>query len=151
MRFDFRVDLTELRDRLEAGRESLQDFSPVFEDLEDQAAEEFRQNFEAEGSLRSWDPLAPATVAKKARLGQPARALEATGGLRRSFTDGGPGSIAEIGPEGARFGSSHPLAAVHHQGDPRTNLPARDLLQVSDEFLDQVGDASARHVEDGFS
>lgn len=62
-----------------------------------------------------WRPQSPATVRRHGA----SPILERTGGLRRSYTQEGAGNHRSIiGGSTGRFGSTHPLARLHHRRRP---------------------------------
>jgi phage gpG-like protein len=103
-------------------------FSPVLgliaEDMADKVDEQFD---EGQGN---WAPLAPATVAQKAREGLDPRILHATVSMRRSFADEGhPDHVEHVTDSELLFGSSDPKAPLHQAGTSR--MPARRILDFT--------------------
>jgi phage gpG-like protein len=96
------------------------------------------EQFDSEGARGSggWAPLAPATVAEKARRGLDPRILHATGRLRASLTARGGDAIRESHPDEMRFGTDVPYAAFHQRGTARMprrrgiELPATDRHMI---------------------
>lgn len=91
-----------------------------------------REQFDSQGARASggWAPLAPSTVADKARRGLDPRILHATGKLRASLTEpAGPDAIRESLPNAMRYGTSVPYARFHQQGTGRT--PQRREIELT--------------------
>jgi phage gpG-like protein len=88
------------------------------------------EQFDSQGGRGSggWAPLAPATVAEKARRGLDPRILHATGRLRASLTGRGGDAIRESHPDEMRFGTSVPYARFHQQGTSR--MPRRREIEL---------------------
>jgi phage gpG-like protein len=98
------------------------------------------RNFEQEGGLTGagrWAPLKAGGRWKgrgKNRYFQTdARILQDTGNLRNSFAPFYDNDTAGVGAR-ASYGVDY--AAVHQQGDPGRNLPARPMLPPEDVALD---------------
>lgn len=73
-----------------------EDMRPALRDVSDEIRKATRVRFAAQGA-GDWPPLAPATVRKKAALGQSPKILVATGALRRSLTNKrAKGSIRQV-------------------------------------------------------
>lgn len=98
-----------------AGR--AEDMSPALSDVADVLRKSTRRRFDAQGS-GSWPPLAPATVAAKARAGLDPRVLHATGTLRRSLTrKGDPNQELIVAPRFLVYGSKIEYARHHQLGE----------------------------------
>lgn len=91
------------------------------------------RDYDAGGALRPtgpWAPLAPATVLEKLRLGYSTVPLgPRTGNLRQSFL---PFYDEDSAGVGARASAGVDYAAVHEEGDPERNIPARPMLPPDD-------------------
>jgi len=85
------------------------------------------KNFETEGGLvGGWTPLAPGTVAGRAREGYGAHPiLQKTGKLRRSF-------YANVDKTRAFISASSPYFGFHQSRKPRARLPRRTMLSLID-------------------
>ena len=88
----------------------------------------------------SWSQLKPATIRRKARLGQDPRIERATGLLYESLTRAGhPNQIANVTKTSATFGSDLPYARAQSKGDPKHNLPARPLIKLNQNDHNNIG------------
>lgn len=87
--------------------------------------------FDSEGARASggWAPLAPATVAEKARRGLDRRILHATGALRASLTRHSDDAIRESHPNEMRFGTTVPYAVFHQRG---RGVPQRRSVELTE-------------------
>lgn len=107
-----------------------------------------QRNYDAGGALRPtgpWAPLAPATVVEKLRLGYSTVPLGSRSGhLRLSILPFSDNDSAGVGMR-ASFGVDY--AAVHEEGDPERNIPARPMLppdEVASGYVMRIYD---RHVK----
>jgi phage gpG-like protein len=92
-----------------------------------------REQFDSEGGRASggWKPLAPSTVADKARRDLDPRILHATGRLRDSLTRRtGGDAVRESHPNEMRFGTDVPYARYHQQGTGR--MPRRREIELTE-------------------
>jgi phage gpG-like protein len=76
----------------------------------------------------SWARLKPATLRRKARMGQDPRIEHATGALRNSLTKD---AVIDTTRNSLSFGSNLPYAHAQSAGDPSHNLPARPLIKLT--------------------
>ena len=86
------------------------------------------ENFETEGRLvGGWKPLAPSTVAGRMREGYGGEhpILQKTGALRKSF-------YSTVFNTKAFISASSPYFAFHQSRKPRTRLPRRAMLVLTD-------------------
>ena len=86
------------------------------------------ENFETEGRLvGGWKPLAPSTVAGRMREGYGGEhpILQKTGALRQSF-------YSRVDNRRAFVSASSPYFAFHQSRKPRTRLPRRAMLVLTD-------------------
>ena len=89
------------------------------------------KNFKQQGRPSAWQPLKPATIARRRMGGKGAKILLDTGRLRASatrFHEGAPNTTTKIERQFAVFGSTLEYAATHHFGDPKRNIPARPFM-----------------------
>jgi hypothetical protein len=93
--------------------------------------DEFTANFVGEGGVYGgWAPLAPSTVAEKARLGYGGGTLVRTGALMDSMTRrGAGGNVFNVTPRSLEVGTNIPYAAYHQQGTYK--MPARHIIGLS--------------------
>lgn len=127
--------------RLDAIAERATDLDPVIEGIHQAFMALEKARFDAEGP--GWAPLAPSTVAAKARKGQSDRILVATGAMEASFeTAGAEGHVFDVVPTGdgltVEMGSEYrsptqsgrwkqtALGAFHQAGTIR--MPARPVI-----------------------
>lgn len=91
-----------------------------------------RKQFETSGSYlgQAWAPLAPATLARKARKGQDARPMRATDVLEASLT-GGKGRRGGATRSSARAGTSIWWAAVARAGGRSSNRKRREIVGLT--------------------
>jgi len=91
-------------------------------------------NFETEGSLAGgWAPLAPSTVAGRIREGYGGAhpILQKTGALRRSF-------YSKVDSKRAFISASSPYYGFHQSIRPRTRLPRRPMLLLTDRTKENI-------------
>jgi phage gpG-like protein len=79
-----------------------------------------------------WRDLAPATVARKRRLGLDPRILRATHRLYNSFVSDGADHVEEVGPVSMRWGSRVPYGIYHGSSQPRRVIPYRPPVKLSE-------------------
>lgn len=108
------------------------DMSPAFEAVADEFLRLEHAQFATEGGYASggWRPLAPSTVARKARLRLDPRILHATLRLRRSLTERGPDHVRRIGPSELFVGSRVPYGVYHQHGTHR--MPRRRPVEFTE-------------------
>lgn len=94
-----------------------------------------------------WPPLAEATRAKKAALGQSPRILRVTDALYRSLTTSGAGSSEELHASELRFGTAVFYARFHEYGTRTT--PKRPLAGLSVSERDRVNEVISSWVARG--
>ena len=92
------------------------DVRPALAAIADDFHESERRLFASQGGGR-WAPLAPSTVAAKARAGLDTRILHATGALAASLT-GGPDGVLRITSDSLEAGTSVPHARFHARRRP---------------------------------
>lgn len=94
-----------------------------------------RANFASEGASSgpAWRELAPATRARKARLGLDPRILRATGRLYSALVDEGHAEHVEhAGPHELRWGAAVPYGVYHQSTAPRTKIPYRPPVRLTE-------------------
>lgn len=105
MIFDAYVDTTASTAELQGVAARALDAKPALALIRELLFAGFRSNWESEGSDfgQPWLPLAPGTLARKARQGQPADPLRASGALEAAVK-GGPGRASRVGRNSVRAG-----------------------------------------------
>jgi hypothetical protein len=94
-----------------------------------------------------WRPLAPATIAAKARKNQDPRIMRATGALHRSLTlDRGRGALRRKSKYQMRYGSTVFYAQFHQEGH---GVPKRILVEADAALQRRIVDALERYVVQG--
>ncbi len=132
LRFEFEAHGDKLvsREILDMGDRAL-DARPAFRLIADDFRQFERARFDSRGE-GTWRPLAPSTIAEKARKGQDPRILHATGRLRASLTEReDPDAYERIFPNFMLFGSSVPYA--HYLQTGTRKMPARKPLGFTEE------------------
>lgn len=90
--------------------------------------------FDSEGQSggHKWAPLTYNTIKRKERKGQPPTILFATGDLRRSLTrPTAKGSFMRVSRYGLEAGTTLPYGAIHYHGSPKTHLPRRRPVMLT--------------------
>lgn len=91
-----------------------------------------------------WQPLAPATIAKKGH----STILVDTGRLQASVVNPQhPDHVRELLDNGLTFGTDVPYGIFHQDGTPR--LPQREFLGMTIETVDQITSNVADHAVQG--
>lgn len=91
------------------------------------------RNYDSDGSLvGGWAPLAPSTVAQKAKIGKE-QMLVRTGTLRNSLIGNG-GAFSD--GERAGIGSAIPYSIYHEQGTAR--MPRRQIIPNEEQALEMA-------------
>lgn len=109
--------------------DNIGDARPIWDKLADQFALVEARQFASEGAYGSggWAPLAPSTVAYKARHYPGKGILERTGALRRSLTER-PFGVEQLNPQSMAVGSNIAYGAFHQAGTPR--MPRRRPVEL---------------------
>lgn len=107
------------------------DMRPAFDDIHEVLLQAERQQFGTQGGYSGgWAPLAPSTVAFKARKGLDRRILHATLRLRRSLTESSHADhVYRTTPDEMFVGSSVPYGGYHQRGGG--SLPRRRPVDFS--------------------
>jgi len=106
------------------------------------------KQFDTEGSFlngRQWAPLSPRYLGWKVARGLDPRRLHATGDMRASLT-GRPMAIEEYSDHRGRFGTNDEKAGFHQSGT--SQMPARVIINVTEDLADDVNSALARYIFD---
>lgn len=115
--------------------------SPVFESLMDRLREINDEQFRSRGARGGdpWDPLKPATILEKARLGapEPTFTLYRWGNLYTALAaHSDENQEVIITDDWAVFrvtGEPGEIGMYHHWGAPGANLPERPLIRLTEE------------------
>lgn len=94
------------------------------------------KQFDSEGGYASggWKELAQSTIDRKARLGQDPHILRATDRLMESLTRKFDSDhIEQISGETLTFGSSVSYGLFHQSSQPRTKIPFRPPVAITEE------------------
>lgn len=107
--------------------------APAYEAIGDELRADFALNLTTGGGRYGpWAPLAPSTIAEKARKWPGAPIMVRTGALAQSLASrSAPGNVSQISAMSAMFGTSIPYASFQHFGVPSRHLPARKLVGLS--------------------
>lgn len=108
------------------------DMRPAMSAIRELLIEGNRRQFETSGGFlgEPWERLAPGTVARKARMGQEATPMVATGALRESL-EGGRGKRSRVTRSSVMVGTSLFYAIFHIKGTSK-GVPARPPLGIAD-------------------
>lgn len=109
-------------------RESLEDVATIMREATE-------RQFESQGAYASggWPALAASTVRRKANEGLDPRILHATGLLRESLTRKfGRGHIERVTSNALHFGTRVPYAIYHQSSRPRTKIPYRPPVGLTE-------------------
>lgn len=128
-----------------AAAKSIEDLSGAFEAAHKVFLNAEADNFQSEnatGKSGKWKPLSAAyekrKVAKYGTFALLAGIEVASEALYKSLTRKTGDSVKEIEPLNAKFGTTLPYAKAQHFGVSSKNLPARPLIDLSDEQLKEM-------------
>jgi phage gpG-like protein len=113
-----------------------EDMRPAFALIHNSFLGVERRQFSTEGTAYSggWAPLAESTRHYKERHGLDPRILHATLALRDSLTSpNNAGHIYQVTRDSMFVGSSVPYGVFHQSRAPRTRLPRRPPVQLSED------------------
>lgn len=116
--------------------ENMEHPQAALEVVGDVLREATEKQFDSEGGYASggWKELAQSTIDRKARLGQDPRILRATDRLMESLTRKFDGDhIEQISGDTLTFGSSVPYGLFHQSSRPRTKIPFRPPVAITEE------------------
>jgi phage gpG-like protein len=110
-----------------------------------------RQAFASEGASTAsgqWAPLKPATIADRERQGFPGEhpILQRTRTLMRSLTEETSDSINVQTPTYLGIGSADPKVVYHQSKAPRTRLPRRAMVDLTEDDKHRIFLPLRRHV-----
>lgn len=130
-KFDATVyaDTTHARARLAALADRATDLRPAMRVVRDLMIKGHKEAWASEGSVfgQSWPANAPGTLARKARMGQPQRPLQASGALEQAIR-GGKGRYSRVMKTSVRVGVRLHYAR-YQMGKGR--LPARPMVGMT--------------------
>ncbi len=121
--------------------EGCSDYRTVWPQVMDEFYAEERDQFQSEGAAggQGWQPLSPAYLQWKERHypGQPI--MRRTGALESSLTSAtDANAVALQGRTALALGSRVQYALYHQSLEPRTRLPRRPLVQLTEQFARTV-------------
>jgi hypothetical protein len=144
---------------------AVSDASGAFGEVAGILSESTKENFDSRGVSGGsrWQDLKPATVARKARLGQDPRILRATGRLYASLVGGDAGTgrarglggrfipgagdhVEEITPSSLKWGSRVPYGVYHQSSAPRRVIPYRPPVRLNELQRRSVAKALQRAI-----
>lgn len=123
----------QLSRRLLRFTDRVDDMRPALRVIADDFLDIQKSQFTSQGRYGSggWRPLAPTTVASKARRGHDPHILHATLRLRKSLTSKyGPDVVRKITRNEMFVGTRVPYAKHHQHGAPRARLPQRRPVEL---------------------
>lgn len=113
------------------------DWRPAYEDIADDFLVVERQQFDSTGSSgdTEWPALSPRYAARKQATYGDLPIMVVTGELRDSLTkESDPNHIREIERMQLRLGSTVAHGVFHQSPEPRTVLPRRPLIALTDKI-----------------
>lgn len=118
------------------------DMTPAMAKAEEIVRRAIDRRFEEQGNgEQPWAPLAPSTIADRARKGfGPTPILQRTGDLRGSMKGSHDRDSAEIGP-------SEDVAHAGFLADGTSRMPARDFLQITEAEAEAIEAEILAHLE----
>jgi len=126
----------------------LADLTPAFETIRGSFWDIEEEQFSSEGGFSGgWQQLSPGYDAWKKTVAPGMPILQLSGDLMRSLTGQSDGTIAEISPMEARFGTSFSRGLEHQTGKDR--LPARPPLEITDEHRQQWVQLIEQYINGG--
>lgn len=130
-----------------------QNLIPVWPHVGNYIARAEREVFATRGLRlgKAWKPLAPRTLAEKARAGWPRAPLVRTGRLKFSLS-GRPMAIEIYRPKTATFGTDLDVAVWQDKGTHRhgrRHIPPRKLIGLTEEDRREIVRIVRKHVMKG--
>lgn len=118
--------------------DGVRDFSPVWEQIRNDFVRIGEEQFGTEGarSGQPWAPLSPTYAAWKEKH-FPGRPILRLSGALWGQMSVGTGLFVDITPMSMLIYPTLFYAAIHQQGSPRTNMPARKVVALTED--DKVG------------
>lgn len=93
----------------------------------------------ADGASGKWKPLSPAYQAVKDKKWGHSPILQASGRLWRSMTGNNADSIVQKTAQELAIGTTVPYAKYHQSKEPRTRLPRRPIVDLTERSKDRLG------------
>jgi phage gpG-like protein len=126
--------------------QSLENMTPAWDYIGRQLLLDFSHQFAQEGGVFGgrWAPLAESTVAQRTRKYGPWFAahpiLVGTGALEASVEQrGAAGNVFQVGANSLTVGTTVPYAVYHNSSGPRTRLPRRQIVGLSNQRIGYAG------------
>lgn len=153
--FEVLVEDRELREALATMAESIQDATPLMEDIARMLRNVTEDALQAETSPfgDAWEPLKEDTIARREEAGHwPGSILQVTGGLAASIS-------TNAGPDFAELGAAKEYAAIHQFGGlpdmapgpagvpQRSYLPIDQDGNIPDTLRDDLLDTVAEYLQ----
>jgi phage gpG-like protein len=104
--------------------------------------EQLKHFDQSQGPRRAWPALAPSTLKFKARMGKSSKPLIFNGLLKNSMKPG-------VDPDGPYVVSKTEYGNYHQSDEPRTKLPQRKFMWLSDLFRKNMIDRYQAYYVDG--
>lgn len=144
--YDGAHGVTSITRKLATFGQSLDNMSPAWDYIGRQLLLDFAHQFAQEGGVfgGKWPQLADSTVAQRARKYGPWFAahpiLVGTGALEMSVEQrGAAGNVYQVGANSLTIGTTNPYAIFHNSSAPRTRLPRRQIVGLSNQRLGYAG------------
>ena len=135
--FVFSLDIAgdkQLQRGLSRFGEDVKDLREPFREIVKDFHEIERKQFDSEGGYGSggWKALAPSTLKQKERAGFPTTIMVRTGKLKESLISKTGDTVEEVRPLELRVGTEVSYAIYHQSTTPRTKLPRRPLIDLTE-------------------
>lgn len=124
-------DDRDLRRLIKGIGKNIRNIDPPLKGFADYLIKETQKQFD-EGKTpegEDWQPVTPARLRQKLKLGYPETPLTATGEMRKTL-------YANVTKDRAEVGLKSAIAAYHHEG--AGNLPEREIVGVTEERLNKL-------------
>jgi len=151
---DVKVDIDEAHDRLEAMKDRMKNFNPVFRWGASRLERAFSQNFTMMGALSAaamvkgmWPPLDPAYAARKAQKFPGAPMMVMTGRLWGDVSNLANSPKNVLSDMEAEYVVDNRIARFHQDGT--RNMPARPIVFVPRDFDREIGEKIIQYVKHG--
>jgi phage gpG-like protein len=138
--FRFKVDIAgevQMDRGIARFAEGVADYRPIWPVIEDDFYADVKDQFATEGAAGGevWQPLSPAYAEWKEAHYPGMPIMQRTGNLMRSLTTGTDANSVKIEQRKAlTLGSRLPYGIYHQSLAPRTVLPRRPVIQLTDQF-----------------
>lgn len=138
--------VTSITRKLATFGQSIENMTPAWDYIGKQLLRDFSRQFAQEGGVFGghWAPLAESTVAQRARKYGPWFAahpiLVGTGALESSVEQrGAADNVYQVGANSLTIGTTNPHAVFHNSSAPRTRLPRRQIVGLSNQRIGSAG------------